>query len=80
MVCLTDPELELVMTACKPLPVEERDCFLRCSPSWEASRTLSRHPGNAGKALQGASRLRLTARNWRCRTRGGFTPFRRADN
>jgi hypothetical protein len=29
MVCLTDDELALVMAACRPLPVEERDSFLR---------------------------------------------------
>jgi hypothetical protein len=29
MVCLTDAELVLVMAACRPLPVEERDSFLR---------------------------------------------------
>jgi len=29
MVCLTDAELELVMTAAWPLSVEERDGFLR---------------------------------------------------
>jgi hypothetical protein len=29
MVSLTDAELALVMAACRPLPVEERDSFLR---------------------------------------------------
>jgi hypothetical protein len=43
MVCLTDDELALEMAACRPLPVEERDSFLRLLAAELAKHRDLRH-------------------------------------